>query len=249
MTKSNRSILASKGFALSNAQPKAAKPVIDAEIVSAKPAETVKHSIEKFGEAALKAVREGKIHATETKTADGKEFSFKADFGRGENEYILSKETVKGKNETTKRELFVVQNGVRKPIQFGQFKRKYLYALSYRLENGYKNVKAWEKNDKKFMTELMKDMRANHAAYKKDGNKIVGKCKDQIIDLEYNIIKNKAGKNIKKIVLKADGSVKAQGCTCTKLLNAFNSPYKVRSKADPSAKAKIADESVKDLIG
>jgi hypothetical protein len=95
----------------------------------------------------------------------------------------------------------------------------------------------------------MKDMRANHAAYKKDGNKIVGKCKGQIIDLEYNIIKNKAGKNIKKIVLKADGSVKAQGCTCTKLLNAFNSPYKVRSKADPSAKAKIADESVKDLIG
>lgn len=159
---------------------KAIKPTATATAAKT-PAPTEK--IEIFGVALTKFVKEHLDTCVEHAEGSDSYFLRKVDLGKGPSDFemvITAKEAKEGKRASCKRELYRVNaDGSRgRAVQFGVFKKKYLYGLMGMVVSGKVRKVEKMKVDKDLTKKIADAIRADRKAFKLDAGVLTGSVKD-----------------------------------------------------------------------
>jgi hypothetical protein len=207
-----------------------------------------KSKIEEFGEALNKFVRANFDKVVEKK--DGKVFLRGVDLGKGKTDFRIEfteQELKKGTRKSHKRELYRIDaDGKERLVQFGTFKKKYLYPLMNRCIEGRR-----PKADKIVINDALTKkiaaaIRADRSKFTLDKGVLAGQVKDVgAVKMVETPVKLKTGKTQIDRQLFIDGKLTLEGGQLGRIMNAFTHRGGHRSVKDVMAEA---NEIVSDLI-
>lgn len=205
--------------------------------------------LELFGQSLVAYVRS---HADcVEKNENGSFYLRGVDLGKGPCDYRLlieQAEIKEGKRASHKRELYVqLADGKERLVQFGQYKKKYLYPLMGMVVND-KITKGKVKMviDKELTSKIADAIRADRKAFSLTDGVLAGKVKD-VGDIKFveTSKKLKTGKTQLVRQLFVNGDLKLEGAQLGKLKNAFTKLNSHRTMADILADG---NDAVSDLI-
>lgn len=209
-----------------------------------------KSKLEMFGEALNKYVRANFENVV--KREGDKVFLRGVDLGKGKTDFrieFVAQEAKEGKRASHKRELYRINaDGSERIVQFGTFKKKYLYPLMNYCISGKrpKSTKDRIVIDDKLTKQIAAEIRANRKAFTLDKGVLAGKIKDlgaiKMVETEKKL---KTGKVQIDRRLYINGEFKLEGAQLGRIKNAFT-----HTGGHQNMKAVLAEanEAVSDLI-
>lgn len=208
-----------------------------------------KSQLELFGAALVAYVR---AHADCIVKNEDSTYSLKGvDLGKGANDYRLKIELAEpkeGKRASHKRELYrVLPDGKERLVQFGSFKKKYLYPLMGMVVSGKVTKGAGKMVVDNELTKKIADaIRADRKAFTLANGVLTGKVKD-VGDIKFTETSKtlKTGKTQLVRQLFIDGALKLEGGQLGRIKNAFTKLGAHRTMADI---LKDGNDAISDLI-
>jgi hypothetical protein len=207
-----------------------------------------KSKIEEFGEALNKFVRANFDKVVEKK--DGKVFLRGVDLGKGKTDFrieFIAQEAKEGKRASHKRELYRIDaDGKERLVQFGTFKKKYLYPLmNYCIAGKRPKADKIVINDE-LTKKIAAAIRSDRSKFTLDKGVLAGKVKDVgAVKMVETPVALKTGKKQIARQLFIDGKLTLEGGQLGRIMNAFTHRGGHRSVKDVMAEA---NEIVSDLI-
>lgn len=209
-----------------------------------------KSPIERFAIALNTYVRDH-FDCVEHKEGSSDYFLRKVDLGKGACDYrvkIEKLEAKEGKRAVSKRELYRINpDGSERIVQYGTFKKKYLYNLMMSLVAGKPRKVEKLKIDKDFTRKVAEVIRADRKSFKFENGVLTGKVKDVgAIKLVETVKKLKTGKEQMVRQLFVDGKLTLEGGQLNTIKNAF-----IHTGATHRTMKEImadANDAVSDLI-
>ena len=243
-----KNTLASKNAAVATAS-KATAAEKTKKVATKSKSDAPKTKVELFGEALNKFVRANFETCVEKK--DGKVFLRKVDLGKGPADYrveLVAAEHKEGKRASQKRNLYVIgADGKERLVQFGVFKKKYLYPLMNMVIAG-KLTKSTQKLviDSDLTKKIADAIRADRKAFTLDKGVLAGQIKDiGAVKMTESVRTLKAGKTQLERKLYINGELKLEGGQLGRIKNAFCKTGAHKTMKDIMADA---ESVVSDLI-
>ena len=207
-----------------------------------------KSKIEEFGEALNKYVRANFDKVVEKK--DGKVFLRGVDLGKGKTDFrieFVAQEAKEGKRASHKRELYRINaDGSERIVQFGTFKKKFLYPLMNYCIAGKRPKADKIVIDDALTKKIAEAIRSDRSKFTLDKGVLAGKVKDVgAVKMVETPVALKTGKKQIARQLFIDGKLTLEGGQLGRIMNAFTHRGGHRSVKDVMAEA---NEIVSDLI-
>ena len=206
-----------------------------------------KSKLELFGEALNKYVRS---HFDCVEKKDGKVYLRKVDLGKGQVDYrveLTACAAKEGKRATQKRNLYrITPEGKELLVQFGNFKKKYLYPLMNMVIAGKLPKSGKMVVDADLTKKIAAAIRADRKAFTLDKGVLAGHVKDvgsiRMVETTRTL---KTGKTQLERQLFIDGVLKLEGGQLGRIKNAFTKVGAHKTMKDIMAEA---EDVVSDLI-
>jgi hypothetical protein len=206
-----------------------------------------KTKLELFGEALNKYVR---AHFDCVEKKDGKVYLRKVDLGKGPVDYrveLTACAAKEGKRATQKRNLYrITPEGKELLVQFGTFKKKYLYPLMNMVIAGKLPKSGKMVVDAELTKKIAAAIRADRKAFTLDKGVLAGRVKDvgaiRMVETKRTL---KTGKVQLERQLFIDGVLKLEGGQLGRIKNAFTKVGAHKTMKDIMAEA---EATVSDLI-
>lgn len=206
-----------------------------------------KTKLELFGEALNKYVR---THFDCVEKKDGKVYLRKVDLGKGPVDYrveLLASAAKEGKRANQKRNLYrITSEGKELLVQFGTFKKKYLYPLMNMVIAGKLPKSGKMVVDAELTKKIAAAIRADRNAFTLDKGVLAGRVKDvgaiRMVETKRTL---KTGKTQLDRQLFIDGVLKLEGGQLGRIKNAYTKVGAHKTMKDIMAEA---EATVSDLI-
>lgn len=212
------------------------------------PAAPLTNKIAIFGDALNKFVRANFATCVEKK--DGKVYLRNVDLGKGKVDFRVELEKLpakEGKRAAQKRNLYRIDaDGKERLVQFGTFKKKYLYPLMNMVISGKMPKSGKMKVDADLTKKIAAAIRADRKAFTLDKGVLAGKIKDlgdiKLVEKEVTL---KTGKKQLARQLFVAGKLTLEGGQLGRIKNAFVKDGAHKTMKDIMAEA---EATVSDLI-
>lgn len=207
-----------------------------------------KTKLELFGESLNKFVRAHFDECVEKK--DGKVYLRKVDLGKGPVDYrieLTACSAKEGKRAIQKRNLYrITPEGKELNVQFGTFKKKYLYPLMNMVIAGKLSKSGKMTVDSELTKKIAAAIRADRKTFVLDKGVLAGRVKDvgaiRMVETKRSL---KTGKSQLERKLFIDGVLKLEGGQLGRIKNAFTKVGSHKTMKDIMAEAETV---VSDLI-